>query len=72
MVGGLSTVPITDENLINVSLTNLDKILGYYPYGLFEEIKNGGIPLTIYLINNYSDDSVTGATDSNHSFANIS
>lgn len=72
VVGGLSTVSIYDEGVINASLTKLDEVLGLYPYGIFTEIKNGGIPLTIYLINNYSDDSVTGATDSNYSFANIS
>ena len=72
IVGGLSTVPINDESTISLALNNLDNVLSLYPYGLFEEIKNGGIPLTIYLINNYSDESVTGATDSNFSFANIS
>ena len=39
---------------------------------MFKEIKTGGIPLTVYLVNNYSLDGVTGATDSNYSFANIS
>lgn len=72
VVGGLSTVSIYDDYTITVALNNLDKVLGLYPYGLFTEIKKGGIPLTIYLINNYSDESVTGATDSNYSFANIS
>lgn len=72
IVGGLSTTVIQDESTIYNSLIYLEKVLGYYPYGLFTEIKNGGIPLTIYLINNYSDETVTGATDSNYSFANIS
>ncbi len=72
IVGGLSTVPINDENTISSVLNNLENILSLYPYGLFDEIKKGGIPLTIYLINSYSDESVTGATDSNYSFANIS
>ena len=71
-VGGLSTASIQDKSTIYNSLISLEKVLGYYPYGLFTEIKNGGIPLTIYLINNYSDETVTGATDSNYSFANIS
>lgn len=71
-VGGLTTQSISDQNVINSSLNSLDKTLGLYPPNLFKEIKNGGIPLTIYLINNYSEDSVTGATDSNYSFADIS
>ena len=64
-VGGLSTTAIYDDNTIYNALLNLNAVLSIYPYGLFTEIKNGGIPLTIYLINNYSDDTVTGATDSN-------
>ena len=71
-VGGLTTQYISDQNAINNSLNSLDKTLGLYPPNLFKEIKDGGIPLTIYLINNYSEDSVTGATDSNYSFADIS
>ena len=71
-VGGLSTYPVTDQKAISSVLVSLDNILGLYPNGLFREINNGGIPLTIYLVNNYSEQSVTGATDSNYSFANIS
>ena len=71
-VGGLSTVALYDNNIIYNSLVELNNILGLYPYGIFTEIRNGGIPLTIYLINYYSDNTVTGATDSNYSYANIS
>ena len=71
-VGGLTTVPITDPYVINSSLNKLNSTLSKYPKGLFSEIKSGGIPLTIILINNYSNNSVTGVTDSNFSFANIS
>lgn len=71
-VGGLSTTSITDKNTIKASLEQLDYTLSLYPSGMFREIKNGGIPLTVYLINSYSEDGVTGATDSNFSFANIS
>lgn len=72
IVGGLSTTVISDSETINKSLNDLNTVLGLYPSGLFKEIKNGGIPLTIYLINSYSEELVTGATDSNYSFANIS
>lgn len=72
VVGGLSTVALYDNNAIYNSLVELNNILSLYPYGLFTEIRNGGIPLTIYLISNYSDDTVTGATDSTYSYANIS
>lgn len=71
-VGELATQSIDDPNVINNSLNILNDILGLYPQGLFKEIYDGGIPLTIYLINNYSENAVTGATDSNYSFADIS
>ena len=72
VVGGLSTVQINNPAVINVALNNLDNTLKLYPKNIFKEIRDGGIPLTIYLINNYSDESVTGATDSSYSYANIS
>ena len=71
-VGGLTTSPITNPNTINDSLNKLNNALSQYPNGLFREIKNGGIPLTIILINNYSETNVTGVTDSNFSNAVIS
>lgn len=72
VVGGLSTTPLSDGNSINSALNQLNNTMALYPTGFFAEIRNGGIPLTVYLINNYSNNSVTGVTDSNYSFANIS
>ena len=71
-VGGLSTNPITNAAVINASLNQLNTAMSLYPNGFFREIKNGGIPLTIYLIDSYSEYGVTGVTDSNYSYANIS
>lgn len=71
-VGGVSTVSIKDSNLINSKLNSLYDTLSVYPEGIFQEIKNGGIPLTIYLVNNYSEDGITGVTDSSYEYANIS
>lgn len=71
-VGGITTTPIYDANTINSALNNLNNALSKYPQGFFAEIKKGGIPLTVILINNYSNASITGVTDSNYSFANIS
>jgi len=71
-VGGLSTSPITNPNTISDSLNQLNYALSQYPNGMFREIKNGGIPLTIVLINNYSDVNVTGVTDSSYTNAVIS
>ena len=71
-VGGLTTTPIRNATDISASLSTLNKCLSNYPEGLFQEISDGGIPLTIYLIERYSLNGVTGVTDSNSFNANIS
>lgn len=71
-VGGISTTPIYDANTINSALNSLNNTLSKYPQGFFAEIKRGGIPLTIILIHSYANNSITGVTDSNYSFAHIS
>lgn len=71
-VGGLSTAPITDTNKISAALNNLNSCLSKYPSGFFQEMRNGGIPLTVYLISHYSQAGVTGVTDSNYNKAVIS
>ena len=71
-VAGISTEIITDASIINSQLVRLKQALTVYPEGLFREIRNGGIPLTILLINKYSDSTVTGVTDSSYSDATIS
>ena len=71
-VGGLSTNSITNASVVNASLNQLNTAMSLYPNGFWREIKNGGIPLTVYLIDSYSAYGVTGVTDSNYSFANIS
>lgn len=71
-VGGVSTTPITDPNVISSKLNDLYNTLSLYPEGIFKEIKDGGIPLTIYLVNNYSERGITGVTDSSYEYANIS
>ena len=71
-VGGVSTTPITDPSVANRRLNDLYDTLSLYPIGLFKEIKDGGIPLTIMLVNNYSEHGVTGVTDSSYDYAVIS
>lgn len=72
IVDDLSVTNITNSSEIHAALKSLEKVLTLYPDDLFIEINKGGIPLTIYLIKSYSDESVTGATDSNYSYADIS
>lgn len=71
-VGGFSTTPINNSTAVNAALNRLKNALNLYPRGFFNEIKNGGIPLTVLLVNNYSDNSITGVTDSSYSYADIS
>lgn len=71
-VGGFSTTPIDNSTTINAALNRLKNVFNLYPKGFFNEIKNGGIPLTVILINNYSESSITGVTDSSYTYANIS
>ena len=71
-IGLINTVPISDPSVINKQLEHLKSALNLYPNGMFQEIKNEGIPLTVLLINNYSDGSITGITDSSYTYANIS
>ena len=72
VVSNIGTVSIDNPAVVNNSLIRLKNVLGLYPNGFFSEINEGGIPLTIYLINNYNEENITGVTDSSYSYANIS
>ena len=63
-VAGLSTVRLADSNRINQLLNELNSNLALYPAGFFNETKQAGYTLTIYLIKQYSQANVTGITDS--------
>ena len=68
----VKTYSINNPSVINNSLIRLRNVLSLYPKDMFKEINDGGIPLSIYLINNYSEENITGATDSSFSYACIS
>ncbi len=63
-VAGLSSVRLSDSNSINSLLSQLNYNLSLYPSGFFNETKQGGYTLTIYLLKRYSQENVTGITDS--------
>ena len=63
-IAGLSTIMLTDANRINQLLGELNTNLALYPSGFFNETKETGYTLTIYLIKQYSQANVTGITDS--------
>ena len=71
-VGGFTTTSIEDPNVVRDQLNHLKNTLDLYPKGLFTEIKNGGIPLSVYLIHHYSNQNITGVTDSSYTYATIS
>lgn len=71
-VGGLTTESIHSASRVSAALSTLNTVLSHYPDGMFQEIGDGGIPLTIYLIEKYSLNGVTGVTDSSDYYANIS
>lgn len=72
-VGGLTTTSLEVDEEILSALSDLELALEKLPKELFIEIYDGGIPLTVYLIKNYSNNiGVTGVTDSNNSRAYIS
>ena len=62
-VGGMSVKSITNISQITKALKNLNTCLATYPSGLYGEVTSN-FPLTIYLINKYSINNVTGVTDS--------
>lgn len=70
-VAGLSTSEMTDPKKINNNLNKLEYMLSLYPSGFMNEISNS-IPLTIYLVEDYSSYGISGITDSNYNRANMS
>lgn len=71
IVGGMSTIAISDQNRIANALNSLRTCLSRYPSNLFNEI-HAVYPLNIYLIDRYSTPNVTGVTDSSNRTVNVS
>lgn len=61
-INGYGSGKLNDDNKINNCLGEIDTTLKNYPSGFFKEMKDYGMPLTIYLVNSISDD-VSGLTD---------
>ena len=62
----MKTTEISDANISQKALLNLNLALALYPKGFFQEIKSKGLPLTFYLVKCYSTENVTGVTDSSN------
>ena len=61
-INGYGSEKLNDDNKINNCLGEIDKTLKNYPISFFKEMKDYGMPLTIYLVNSISGD-VSGLTD---------
>lgn len=68
----IRTETLVNPYVINKQLMALRDVLELYPKDIFKEIRDGGIPLTVILIKQYSDKRVTGITDSSNNYAKIS
>ena len=61
-INGYGSEKLNDDNKINNCLGEIDKTLKNYPNGFFKEMKDYGMPLTIYLVNSINGN-VSGLTD---------
>ena len=61
-ISGYGLDKLNDDNKINNCLGEIDKTLKNYPNAFFKEMKDYGMPLTIYLVNSISVN-VSGLTD---------
>lgn len=71
-VGGMSTVGISEASDVTYALDALKQNLAKYPTGFFKEFSRAGMSLSVYLIYSFSDDLVTGVTDSSYNNVVIS
>ena len=62
-IAGMSTTTIKDPTTIQDILNELAIDLSQFPQGFFKEFSKKDLSLTIYLIDKYSQDNVTGVTD---------
>lgn len=63
VVGGYGIESITDQNIIYNALVSLQNNMALYPTNFFKEMRSGGLPLTVYLIQRYSSANITGITE---------
>ena len=61
-ISGYGLDKLNDDNKINNCLGEINKTLKNYPNAFFKEMKDYGMPLTIYLVNSISGN-VSGLTD---------
>ena len=64
LIGYYSPTKMTDDTEINEYLTRIETELKKYPTGFFKEMKNFGMPLTLYIVKDIPNSGIAGLTDS--------
>ena len=62
-IGGMGTTIISTPQKVRDTLDELEEALELYPDGFFREFAKKGMYLSVYLIDKYTTDNVTGVTD---------
>lgn len=60
---GYLPTKLTDPNEIYENLNNIKTHVAYYPVGFFKEMRDFGMPLTIYLVKNIPNSNIAGIAD---------
>ena len=64
LVASYSPTKMTDDNTINEYLKRIENELKKYPIGFFKEMKDYGMPLTLYIVKDIPGSGISGLTDS--------
>ncbi len=64
LIGYYSPTKMTYDTEINEYLTRIETELKKYPTGFFKEMKNFGMPLTLYIVKDIPNSGIAGLTDS--------
>lgn len=63
IAGEYTPTYLTDADVINESLRDVDSYISYYPKGFFKEMKDFEMPLTIHIVKNIPNSGIAGIAD---------
>lgn len=64
LIGSYTPTKLTDASEINEYLTKIETEMKKYPNGFFKEMKDFGMPLTLYIVKDIPNSGISGLTDS--------
>lgn len=64
LIGYYAPTKLTDDKQINEYLKRIETEMKKYPKGFFKEMKDFGMPLTIYVVKDIPNSGISGLTDS--------